>query len=162
MYIYWFLPLEHSHLCLHTQWDRLSCTFSTIQMWKINPWNCGIANLVWNNIQNKTKKYQNWHELAHNDERKIIIMWSDAGILLIRNLETNFSEILTWIQTFSFKEMQLKMSSAKRHTRVKRTGLFITWPSVINHLFIHEAPLINYWYMTYWWQILYGMWICTI
>ena len=41
------------------------------------------------------------------------IICTNAGILLIGPLETNFSEILIGIQTFSFKEMPLKMSSAK-------------------------------------------------
>ena len=38
------------------------------------------------------------------------IIWTNAGKLLI---ETNFNEILIGIQTFSFKKMHLKMSSAK-------------------------------------------------
>ena len=41
------------------------------------------------------------------------IIGINAGILLIRPLGTNFSEILIGIQTFSFKKMYLKMSSAK-------------------------------------------------
>ena len=42
------------------------------------------------------------------------IIWTNAGILLIRPLGLNFSEILIEIHTFSFKKMHLKMSSAKR------------------------------------------------
>ena len=39
------------------------------------------------------------------------IIWTDTGILLIRTLGTNFSEILIEIQTFHpFNKMQLKMS----------------------------------------------------
>ena len=41
------------------------------------------------------------------------IIWTNAGILLIGPLGTNFSEILLRIQTFSFKKMHLKVSSAK-------------------------------------------------
>ena len=41
------------------------------------------------------------------------IIWTNAGILLIRRLGTNFSEILSEIHTFSLKKMSLKMSSAK-------------------------------------------------
>ena len=41
------------------------------------------------------------------------IIWTNAGILLIWPLGTNFSEILIRILTFSFKEMHLKMSFAK-------------------------------------------------
>ena len=45
--------------------------------------------------------------------RRQAIIWTNAGILLIRPLGTNFSEFLIIIHTFSFNEMQLKMSSAK-------------------------------------------------
>ena len=41
------------------------------------------------------------------------IIWTNAGILLIEPLGTNFNEILIGIQIFSFKKMRLKMSSAK-------------------------------------------------
>ena len=46
-------------------------------------------------------------------DRRQAIIWTNAGILLIGPLGTNFSEILIGIQTFSFKKMRLKMSSAK-------------------------------------------------
>ena len=46
-------------------------------------------------------------------ERRRAIIWTNAGILLIGPLGTNFSEILIEIQTFSLKKMRLKMSSAK-------------------------------------------------
>ena len=42
------------------------------------------------------------------------IIWTNAGILLIVPLGTNFSEILIEIPAFSFKKMRLKVSSAKR------------------------------------------------
>ena len=45
--------------------------------------------------------------------RRQAIIWTNVGILLIRPLGTNFSEILSEIHTFSFKKMHLKMSSAK-------------------------------------------------
>ena len=41
------------------------------------------------------------------------IIWTNAGMLLIEPLETNFSEILIDINIFSFKKMPLKMSSGK-------------------------------------------------
>ena len=41
------------------------------------------------------------------------IIWTNDGILLFGPLGTNFSEVLIGIQTFSFKKMHLKMSSAK-------------------------------------------------
>ena len=45
--------------------------------------------------------------------RSQAIVWTNAGILLIGPLETNVSENFIAIYTFSFKTMQLKMSSAK-------------------------------------------------
>ena len=45
--------------------------------------------------------------------RRQAIIWTNAGILLIGPLGTNFREILSEIHTFSFKKMRLKMSSGK-------------------------------------------------
>ena len=45
--------------------------------------------------------------------RRQAIIWTNAGMLLIRPLGTNFNEILIEIHTFSFKKIHLKMSSAK-------------------------------------------------
>ena len=46
--------------------------------------------------------------------RRPAIIWTNAGILLIGPLGTNFSEILIEIRAFSFKKMHLKVSSGKR------------------------------------------------
>ena len=46
--------------------------------------------------------------------RRQAIIWTNAGILSIRPLETNFSEILIEIIIVSFKIMRLKVSSAMR------------------------------------------------
>ena len=43
------------------------------------------------------------------------IIWTNAGILLIGPLRTNFSEILSEIHSFSFKKMHLKMMPVKWH-----------------------------------------------
>ena len=45
--------------------------------------------------------------------RRQAIIGTNAGILLIGPLGTNFSEILIEIQTFSLNKIHLKMSSAK-------------------------------------------------
>ena len=45
--------------------------------------------------------------------RRQAIIWTNAGILLIGTLGTNFSDILIEIRPFSFKKMHLKMSSGK-------------------------------------------------
>ena len=56
-------------------------------------------------------------------ERRQAIILTNAGVLLIGPLGTNFSDILTGIQTFSFKKIHLKMSSAK--WRPFRLGLCV-------------------------------------
>ena len=56
------------------------------------------------------------NELTPSDtymRRKLTIIVSDNGILLIRTLGTNCSLILSEIHLFSFKKMHMKMSSAK-------------------------------------------------
>ena len=44
-------------------------------------------------------------------DRRQAMIWTNAGILLIGHLGTNFSEILFEIHTFSFKKLHLKISS---------------------------------------------------
>ena len=46
-------------------------------------------------------------------DRRQAIIRTNAGLLLIGPLGTNFSEILIEILTFSFKKMRFKVSSAK-------------------------------------------------
>ena len=53
--------------------------------------------------------------------RRQAIIWTNDGILLIRTLRTNFSEIRNEIHSFSFKKTHFKMSSAK--WRLSRLGL---------------------------------------
>ena len=61
--------------------------------------------------------------------RRQAIIWTNAGILLIRSLGTNFSEILSEINTFSFKKMHLKMSSRPQCVnRKSRKYLFTEIP----------------------------------
>ena len=45
--------------------------------------------------------------------RRQVIIWTNAGKLLIGPLGTKFGEFLIEIYTFSFKKMHLKMSSGK-------------------------------------------------
>ena len=74
------------------------------------------------------KPWTHWGRVTHICASKIIIIgsdnglartrcqaiiWSNAGILLIRTLGTNFIEILSKVNTFWFKEMHLEMSSVK-------------------------------------------------
>ena len=51
--------------------------------------------------------------MALSPGRRQAIIWTNAGILLIRILRTNFTETLIKIPTFSFQQMHSKISSAK-------------------------------------------------
>ena len=62
--------------------------------------------------------------------RRQAIIWTNAGILLIGPLGTNFSEILIAIQTFSLKKMHLKMLSGK--CRPFCLGLNVLKPSYLS------------------------------
>ena len=66
--------------------------------------------------------------------RRQAIIWTNAGIMLIRTLGTNFSWILTEILTFAFKKMRLKSSSA--NWRPSCLGL--------NVLILQSQALSNY------------------
>ena len=59
--------------------------------------------------------------------RRQAIIWTNAGILLIGPLGTNFSEILSEIHSFSFKKMHLKMSSAKWRPFCFGLNVMISW-----------------------------------
>ena len=67
--------------------------------------------------------------------RRQAIIWTNAGILLIGPWGTNFSEILIGIQTFSFKQMQLKMPSAKWRLFCLGLNVLIAYPS-------SQSPLV--------------------
>ena len=59
--------------------------------------------------------------------RRQAIIWTNAGILLIRTSGTNFSEILGEIHSFSFSKMHLKMSSGKWRLFGLGLNVLITW-----------------------------------
>ena len=58
--------------------------------------------------------------------RRQPIIWTNAGILLIRPLETNFSDILIKIHIFSFKKIHLKMSSGRMASILSRPQ-WVNW-----------------------------------
>ena len=85
--------------------------------------------------------------------RRQAIIWTNAGILLIRHQETNFSEILIEIHTFSFKKMYLKISSAKRRPFWLGLNVLNMYTGVLlifnNYRQISlRAAFANYWYKT--------------
>ena len=59
--------------------------------------------------------------------RRQAIIWTNAGILLIGPLETNFIEIVIGIQLFLFKKMHLQMSSAKWRQFCLGLNVFRLW-----------------------------------
>ena len=86
--------------------------------------------------------------------RRQAIILTNAGILLIGPLGTNFIGILIGIQTFSFKKLHLKMSSAKWRPFClgfnmlteeiiadnKKTGYLTLSAKVFGSVFIQEFP----------------------
>ena len=91
------------------------------------------------------------------------IIWTIARILLIGPLGTNFNEILISIQTFSFKKMHLKMSSAKWRPfclglnvliyggQSKMTESFTyNFQPWIYHIAIKITCSMMYWYQVLW------------
>ena len=58
------------------------------------------------------------------------IIWTNAAILLIEPLGTNFSEILIEMQTFSLKKIRLKMSSAAILSRSRYVKCSISIPNL--------------------------------
>ena len=64
--------------------------------------------------------------------RRHTIIWTNAGILLIGPLRTNFSENLFEILTFSFTKMRLKVSSAKWRP-------FFLGLNVLNEIWLFES-----------------------
>ena len=78
-------------------------------------------------------------------DRRQAIIWTNAGILLIGPLGTNFSEILIEILTFSFEKSSLKVSSAKRRP-------FCLGLNVLMHALKQSCdyPRVNYATRTIW------------
>ena len=73
--------------------------------------------------------------------RRLAIIWTIAGILLIEPLGLNFSEILIKISTFSFKKIHLKISSAK--WRLFRLGLnVLNTESIYVGISFYAFPLL--------------------
>ena len=71
--------------------------------------------------------------------RRQAVIWNNAAILLIRPLGTNFSEILIGIQTFSFKKIHLKMSSAKWRPFCLCLNVFMT----VRYLWFHAITSLT-------------------
>ena len=82
--------------------------------------------------------------------RRQAIIWTNAGILLIGTLGTNFSEFSIVIHTFSFNKMHLKMSSAKWRSFGLGLNVLRQWHSLnekscylYQRIKIYQAPWIS-------------------
>ena len=102
-----WLPVSHAPSCIH-------CIVTT------NPSKTGLKplNLThWGQVMHicisKLTIIGSWSDNSLSSGGLQAIIWTNVGILLIRTLEMNFSEIFGDIKTFSFNKMHLKMSSAE-------------------------------------------------
>ena len=79
--------------------------------------------------------------------RRQAIIWTNDGILLIGPFGTNFSEILIEIYAFSFKKIDLKMSSGKwRPLCLGLNVLKHAW-QIVNAVTPSEQHWIYTWYI---------------
>ena len=126
-----------THICVtRPQWVKVSTKcrpqaslqlFPTLSPLHSHAYSVVIVTIDHNNVF-KNCILTHWGSLTHiciselniidsdnglSPGRRQAIISTNAGILLIRPLETNFSEILIGNQTFSFKKMYLKMASVK-------------------------------------------------
>ena len=62
------------------------------------------------------------------------IIWTDAGILLIWPLGTNFREMFIEIHTFSFKKIYLKMSSGKWRPFCPGLNVLMSLTTAVSHI----------------------------
>ena len=96
----------------------------------------------WNGLVSNRPQLTYWGRVTHICVSDLTIIGSDnglspgwrqaiirtnAGLLLIRPLGTNFSEISIEILLFSFKKMRLKVSSAKRRPFCLGLNVLIAW-----------------------------------
>ena len=94
-------------------------------------------------------------------DRHQAIIWTNAGLLLIGPLGTNFSEILIESLTFSFKKMYFKVSSVKRWPFCLDLNVlisawwFITWQLYVSHCFNTLTFNLSYSVFIYWYLKMY-------
>ena len=123
MLVLWHLHIERIIWWLGDQWHQAtSCHYDILT----------TINCQWcKSSQSSERKHlalTHWGRVTHicvseltiiasdnglSPDRRQVIIWTSAGILIIGPLGTNFSEILIKIITFSFKKMLFKVSSAK-------------------------------------------------
>ena len=80
--------------------------------------------------------------------RRQAIIWTNAGILLMGPLGTNFSEIWSEIHSFSFTNMHLKVSSAKWRQCINRATLYIHIMLRLAHFISTAVQIRSQWEVT--------------
>ena len=96
-------------------------------------------------------------------DRRQAIIRTNAGLLLIGPLGTNFTEILIEILTFSFKKMRFKVSSAKWRlfclglNELKRPSNATSQPSIFRATHRAEVPDCHFKCLRY----IYTIWLAT-
>ena len=92
--------------------------------------------------------------------RRQAIIATNDGILLIRTSGTNVSENLSEIHTFSFKEIDSKMSSGKCRPFCLGLNVLISKHPPLNWLTINdsEAPIQRTRLCSWQWKCVFGLW----
>ena len=113
MLVRWYFYIE-SHLLDITEWSETAVICTNINVF----YQCNSVH----------EMLSHWGQVTHicvsklsilgsdnglSPDRRQAIIWTNAEILLMWPLGTNFWEILVEINTFPFKKMHLKMSSGK-------------------------------------------------
>ena len=109
----------HFHPGDKLQWNSKQIIWSPFKKMHIK-----VPSAKWQPFCLSLNVLTHWGRVTHNNipslvqnclspGRRQAIIWTNAGILLIRPLGTSFSEILIKIHTFSFNKIHLKMSSEK-------------------------------------------------
>ena len=81
------------------------------------------------------RQWTNQHWFRSSFGLRQAMIWTNAGILLIGRLGTEFSEILFEIYTFSFTKVHFKMSSGPQCFELIRNR-YTSWPCY-NHTKLH-------------------------
>ena len=114
----------HSPYCIHCKWHVSSRIINAM----VESGKYVKKKIKFNKQQSFQFHLSHWGRVTHiciskltsvgsdnglSPGRHQAIIWTNAGIMLIGPLGTNFSENLIEIHKFSFKKMHLKMSSGK-------------------------------------------------
>ena len=89
----------------------LKCRFAAVVKWQRTHWG-RVTHIYVSKISSIVS------DNGLSPDRRQAIIWNNAEILLFRTPGINFSRILIQINTFSFKEMHLKMSTKWRLFRL--------------------------------------------